>query len=302
MSNQVLEVPALAPPSRARDLWVGVTESFAVLWKNKLAAFGFCCIVLLLFVALLAPLLAPHDPLEMSIRNRLAKPTADHLLGTDIYGRDILSRIMYGARITVSVAGAATFMACFFGVPIGAVAGFFGGKLDAVLMRLMDAILAFPGTLLAIALVAAIGQGLFGVFIAIGFNDIPGYARIVRGTTLSQREKEYVEAARMVGESELRILFSHILPNCMSPILIRVSLDFAGAILIESSLSFLGLGIPPPAPSWGLMLSEARGYMEVAPLTAIFPGIAISLAILGFNLLGDGLRDIFDPRLAESGK
>jgi ABC-type dipeptide/oligopeptide/nickel transport system permease subunit len=303
MNEHVLQIPAISPfRIWLYDFQTGFTDSLKVIWKNRLAAFGLCTVILLVSVALLTPLLAPHDPLEMSIKNRLATPTADHLLGTDIYGRDILSRIMYGARITMTVATGATVIACSFGVLIGAIAGFFGGKVDAVLMRLMDAILAFPGTLLAITLVAALGQGLFGVFIAIGSHSIPSFSRIVRGSVLSQKEKEYVEAARMVGDSERRILFSQILPNCMSPIFVKISLEFATAILIESSLSFLGLGVPPPAPSWGLMLSEARGYMEVAPLTAIFPGVTISLAILGFNLVGDGLRDVYDPRLSESGK
>lgn len=303
MNERVLEIPAISPTRiRLHNVWTGFRESLAVLLKNRLAAFGLCLVVLLVLVALLTPLLAPHDPLEMSIKNRLAAPSGDHLLGTDIYGRDILSRIMHGARITLTVAAGAVLISCVLGVPLGAIAAYSGGKADAVIMRIMDAILAFPGTLLAIALVAALGQGMMGVFIAIGSHQIPSYARIVRGSVLSQREKEYVEAARMVGESERRILFSQILPNCMSPIIVRMTMEFAVAILIESSLSFLGLGVPPPAPSWGLMLSEARGYMEVAPLTAIFPGVAISLAILGFNLLGDGLRDVFDPRLAESGR
>jgi ABC-type dipeptide/oligopeptide/nickel transport system permease subunit len=182
---------------------------------------------------------------------------------------------------------------------VGAVSAYAGGWTDAVVMRFVDAFLAFPGRLLAIALVAAMGPSFLTFYLAIGLTSIPGYIRVVRATVLSQKEREYVEAARMTGEFEFRILFFQILPNCIAPILVLVSLDFAHAILVESSLSFLGLGFPPPAPSWGLMLSEARGYMELAPHVAIFPGLVISLAILGFNLLGDGLRDIFDPRQYE---
>jgi peptide/nickel transport system permease protein len=236
----------------------------------------------------------------MNLADRLMRPSAEHLLGTDSYGRDIFTRLVYGGRIAMRVAFGAVLLAVAIGVPLGALSGYAGGWVDTVVMRCIDTFLAFPGRLLAITLVAALGPTFLTLCLAIGVTSVPGYARVVRAGVLSQKEKEYVEAARMTGEPELRILFGQILSNCIAPILVLVSLDFAHAILVESSLSFLGLGFPPPAPSWGLMLSEARGYMELAPHVAIIPGLVISITILGFNLIGDGLRDIFDPRQYES--
>ena len=242
------------------------------------------------------PYLATHDAYEINIAKRLQGPSAEHWLGTDFLGRDTYSRLVFGARTAFQVAIGAVFLGAFFGIPIGAVSGFAGRWVDSVLMRFMDAIIAFPGRLLAIALVASLGGGLFSLYIALGVNSIPSYARIIRGVVLSQREKEYVEAARMTGESDLKILFFQVLPNCLSPLLVRLSLDFGHAILAESSLSFLGLGLPPPTASWGLMLKEVTPFLQLQPMAAFFPGLTISLIILGFNLLGDGLRDVFDPR------
>ena len=273
--------------------------SLAVLLRNRLASLGLVLVLLISFVAIFAPYLITHDPLEMNLPERIQAPSAAHLLGTDIYGRDLFTRIVLGSRIAMRVAVGAVLLAVLIGVPLGALSGYAGGWTDTIVMRLVDAFLAFPGRLLAIALVAAMGPNFLTFYLAIGLTSIPGYVRVVRASVLSQKEKEYVEAARMTGEFEFRILFVQILPNCIAPILVLVSLDFAHAILVESSLSFLGLGFPPPAPSWGLMLSEARGYMELAPHVAVIPGLVISLAILGFNLLGDGLRDIFDPRQYE---
>ncbi|HEY3303581.1 MAG TPA: ABC transporter permease [Candidatus Binatia bacterium] len=276
-----------------------LAASFAVLLRNRLSALGLFLVLMVLLTALLAPYLTTHDPFQMNLPDRLQNPSTAHLMGTDIYGRDIFTRVVLGSRIAMRVAMGAVLLAVLIGVPIGAVSGYAGGWTDTVVMRIVDAFLAFPGRLLAIALVAAMGPNFLTFYLAIGLTSIPGYVRIVRASVLSQKEKEYVEAARMTGESEFRTLFFQILPNCVAPILVLVSLDFAHAILVESSLSFLGLGFPPPAPSWGLMLSEARGYMELAPHVAIIPGLVISLTILGFNLLGDGLRDIFDPRQYE---
>jgi peptide/nickel transport system permease protein len=273
--------------------------AFAVLLRNRLSALGLFLVLMVLLTALFAPYLTTHDPFQMNLPDRLQNPSTAHLMGTDIYGRDIFTRVVLGSRIAMRVAMGAVLLAVLIGVPIGAVSGYAGGWTDTVVMRIVDAFLAFPGRLLAIALVAAMGPNFLTFYLAIGLTSIPGYVRIVRASVLSQKEKEYVEAARMTGESEFRTLFFQILPNCVAPILVLVSLDFAHAILVESSLSFLGLGFPPPAPSWGLMLSEARGYMELAPHVAIVPGLVISLTILGFNLLGDGLRDIFDPRQYE---
>ena len=267
-----------------------------VIARNRLALFGAMIVSLWLLTALLAPVMATHDPYDVNIAQRLKSPTVDHWLGTDYLGRDTYSRIVFGARTAFQVAIGAVFLGAFFGIPIGAVAGFAGRWVDSALMRLMDAIIAFPGRLLAIALVASMGGGLWSLYIALGVNSIPSYARIVRGVVLSQKEKEYVEAARMTGESNMSILFMQVLPNCLSPLLVRLSLDFGHAILAESSLSFLGLGMPPPTASWGLMLKEVTPFLQIQPMAAFFPGLTISLIILGFNLLGDCLRDVFDPR------
>jgi peptide/nickel transport system permease protein len=270
-----------------------------VIVRNRLALLGVVIVGTWLLTALLAPYIATHDPYEISIVNRLKGPSAEHWLGTDSLGRDTFSRLVFGARTAFQVAIGAVFLGAFFGIPIGAISGFAGRWVDAILMRFMDAIIAFPGRLLAIALVASLGGGLFSLYIALGINSIPSYARIVRGVVLSQKEKEYVEAARMTGESSLSILFLQVLPNCLSPLLVRLSLDFGHAILAESSLSFLGLGLPPPTASWGLMLKEVTPFLQLQPMAAFFPGLTISLIILGFNLLGDGLRDVFDPRQYE---
>ena len=267
-----------------------------VIARNRLALLGVVIVGTWLLTALLAPYIATHDAYEINIANRLKGPSADHWLGTDSLGRDTYSRLVFGARTAFQVAIGAVFLGAVFGIPIGAIAGFTGRWVDAILMRFMDAIIAFPGRLLAIALVASLGGGLFSLYIALGVNSIPSYARIVRGVVLSQKEKEYVEAARMTGESSLTILFFQVLPNCLSPLLVRLSLDFGHAILAESSLSFLGLGLPPPTASWGLMLKEVTPFLQLQPMAAFFPGLTISLIILGFNLLGDGLRDVFDPR------
>jgi ABC-type dipeptide/oligopeptide/nickel transport system permease subunit len=267
-----------------------------VIARNRLALGGVLIVAIWLATALFAPFLATHDPYEINIGNRLKNPSLEHWLGTDSLGRDTYSRMVFGARTAFQVAIGAVFIGAFLGIPIGAIAGFGGRWMDAALMRLMDAIIAFPGRLLAIALVASMGGGLLSLYIALGVNSIPSYARIVRAVVLAQKEKEYVQAARMTGESETNILFRQVLPNCLSPLLVRLSLDFANAILAESSLSFLGLGMPPPTASWGLMLKEVTPFLQLQPMAAFFPGLTISLIILGFNLLGDGLRDVLDPR------
>ncbi len=270
-----------------------------VIARNRMALFGVVIVGVWLLTALLAPFMATHDAYEINIAQRLKSPSADHWLGTDYLGRDTYSRIVFGARTAFQVAFGAVFLGAFFGIPIGAIAGFAGRWVDSALMRVMDAIIAFPGRLLAIALVASLGGGLYSLYLALGINAIPSYARIVRGVVMSQKQKEYVEAARMTGESNWNILFLQVLPNCMSPLLVRLSLDFGHAILAESSLSFLGLGLPPPTASWGLMLKEVTPFLQLQPMAAFFPGLTISLIILGFNLLGDGLRDVFDPRQYE---
>ena len=267
--------------------------------ENRLASVGALIVVSMFVVAVFAPQLALHDPDEVLIRNRLAPLSATHPFGTDQFGRDTYSRVIYGARISIIAGVGSVGMALTVGVLLGAVSGFSGRVLDNVIMRVMDAIMAFPGLLLAIALMAALGSSLTNVCIALAIRYTPHFARLVRASVLKEREKEYVEAARVQGESDPRVLFHQILPNCVSPVLVQGTLDFAQAIIAESALSFLGIGIPPPTSSWGIILQGARTYMEFYPWGAIFPGLAIMLSVLGFNLLGDGLRDVFDPRLSE---
>lgn len=251
----------------------------------------------ILLAAIALPLLIPWDPTQMNIRNALQTPNATHWLGTDHFGRDTLSRLAHGARISLQVALSATAVALIGGVILGSVAGYAGGMIDTLLMRFLDGFMAFPGILLAIALVAALGSGLFSLIVAIGIVSIPRFARVVRGTVLQKKELDYIVAARALGKPDWLILLTEILPNCMAPIIVQITLRLPTTILSEASLSFLGLGAPPPAPSWGRMLNDARGFMEISPELAIFPGIAIFLTVLGFNLLGDGLRDVLDPRL-----
>jgi ABC-type dipeptide/oligopeptide/nickel transport system permease subunit len=296
MQQEAIPGPLWTAGDSARARVSGALAALRVIARNRLALVGMIIVTTWLLTALLAPFMATHDPYEISIATRLQGPSFEHWLGTDYLGRDTYSRIVFGARTAFQVAIGAVFIGAFLGIPIGAVAGFGGRWIDAALMRLMDAIIAFPGRLLAIALVASLGGGLFSLYIALGVNSIPSYARIVRAVVLAQKEKEYVQAARMTGESELNILFFQVLPNCLSPLLVRLSLDFANAVLAESSLSFLGLGLPPPTASWGLMLKEVTPFLQLQPMAAFFPGLTISLIILGFNLLGDGLRDVFDPR------
>jgi peptide/nickel transport system permease protein len=296
-----VEPETLSPPVSTPTEEAGLTSSrfaaaFRVIARNRLALLGLCIVSAALFAALFAPWLATHDPYEINIVGRLQAPSADHWLGTDFLGRDTYSRIVFGARTAFTIAAGAVLLGALFGVPLGAVAGFSGRWIDSMIMRIMDAIMAFPGRLLAIALVASAGGGFASLYVALGLSAIPSNARIVRSAVLAQREREYVEAARMSGESDFAILFFQVLPNCLSPLLVRLSLEFAHAILAESSLSFLGLGLPPPTPSWGLMLKEVTPFLQLQPLAAFFPGLTISVVILGFNLLGDGLRDIFDPR------
>lgn len=273
-----------------------LVEAGRVIARNRLALLGLVIVSMGVLTALFAPYLATYDPYEINIAKRLQAPGLEHWLGTDFLGRDTYSRIVFGARTAFEIAAGAVFLGALFGIPLGAIAGFAGRWADSTIMRFMDAIMAFPGRLLAIALVASAGGGFASLYIALGLSSIPSNARIVRSAVLSQKEREYVEAARMSGESEFYILFFQVLPNCLSPLLVRLSLEFAHAILAESSLSFLGLGLPPPTASWGLMLKEVTPFLQLQPMAAFFPGLTISLIILGFNLLGDGLRDIFDPR------
>lgn len=287
----------LSPKSKWNDRIARFKDRFGDLIKNRLAFLGIIIVSFVVSAAVLAPLIQVYDPLDQNIADRLQTPTLQHIYGTDQFGRDVWARIVNGARIALLVGVIAVGIGVLFGLPIGAIAGYYRGWLDQIIMRAMDALLAVPPILMALVIVAILGGSLFNVMIAIGFVYIPRFARVIRGSVLSEREKEYVEAAKMVGESDLSILFRQILPNCLSPLIVQATVFIAYAILTEAALSFLGLGVAPPEPSWGSMLNEARLFIESDPLLAIIPGLAISITVLGFNLLGDGLRDILDPRL-----
>jgi peptide/nickel transport system permease protein len=265
--------------------------------RDKLAIAGLVIIVLFVIAAVFAPLLAPYDPTAQKILLRRQPPSRLHWMGLDEVGRDIFSRLIYGARISLQIGLLSVTLAIVIGSMLGAIAGFVGGWLDDLIMRLMDILLAFPGLLLAIAVVSILGPGLMNMMYAIAFVSIPAYARIMRASVLSVKEQEFVVAARAVGVPTMRILWREILPNSFTPVLVAGTLGIATAILDAAGLSFLGLGARPPTPEWGSMLGEGRGSVFTAPHIVIFPGLAIMLNVLGFNLLGDGLRDALDPRL-----
>lgn len=255
---------------------------------------------LVIFAALFAPILAPYDPIDTAPRDSLNGPSASHWLGTDQLGRDVLSRIIYGSRVSVLVGVVAVGLALTVGVPLGLVSGYFGGLVDHAIMRAMDAIIAFPALVLALAIVGAVGPGTFQIMVAIGIASVPLYARLTRGQVLTIREQDYVQAARSLGASDVRVLARHILPNSLSPLIVQASLGVAFAILAEAGLSFLGVGVRPPTPTWGGMLSTALPMIERASYLSVFPGIAIFLTVLAINMLGDALRDVLDPRLRGS--
>jgi peptide/nickel transport system permease protein len=266
------------------------------LLKNFAFTSGLLLTVALVVIALAAPLLAPHDPNVQDTARRLEQPTRAHPLGLDDLGRDVLSRILYGARVSLRVGFSVVILASLIGVTLGAISGYFGGMIDVLVMRLCDILLAFPGILLAIALVAVMGPSLNNVIMALATIGWVGYARLVRGQVLKVREMEYVTAAKALGAKSPRVIVLHVLPNVINPVIVMATLGLAGAILAEASLSFLGLGVQPPTPSWGAMLTAGRRYLGLANHLAIFPGAAIMLAVMGLNFLGDGLIDALDPK------
>jgi peptide/nickel transport system permease protein len=267
--------------------------------RNRLAMAGLVVVGILLLVAAFAPWIAPHDPLAQDLSRRLLPPgTSGNLLGTDDFGRDILSRLIYGARITLYIIALVAVTAPVLGLLIGTVAGYFGGWIDAALMRLTDIFLAFPRLILALALVAVLGPGIENAVLAIALTAWPPYARVARAETLTVRSSDYIAAIRLQGASAPRIIAGHVVPMCLPSVVIRVTLDMAGVILIAAGLGFLGLGVLPPAPEWGLMISTGRKYLFEQWWVATMPGLAIFIVSLGFNLLGDGLRDVLDPRSA----
>ena len=275
-------------------------EYWLQLKKNKSALAGLAIIIIFIVTAVFAPLIATHDPIEQNIDQRLSKPFENgYLLGSDDFGRDIFSRIVYGARISLVIGSIAIGISLLFGVSIGLLSAYYGGLLDIIVMRLIDIMLAFPYILLAIVIVATLGPSLQNAMIAIGIVGIPSFARIVRASVLAEKESDYVLAERSLGVSDIELMFGSILPNCLAPIIVQTTLRYAGTILSSAALSFLGLGTQPPTPEWGLMLASAKQFVDTAWWVVTFPGLAILFSVLGFNLLGDGLRDVLDPRLQE---
>lgn len=274
-------------------------EVWSRFYKNKLAFFGFMIIMMYMILALFAPLITPYGPLEMNPNQALQPPSAEHWFGTDQFGRDILSRMIYGSQISLKVGLISVGISLACGVTMGVVAAFYGRWVDTLLSRMTDVFFSFPDILLALVIMAVLGPSLTNVMIAIGIVYTPIFARISRGAALAVKEAQYIEAARSIGVSSLTIIRRHVLPNSLAPIIVQATLSFAFAILAEAALSFLGLGVEPDSPSWGIMLNEGKDWMELAWWTAVFPGLAITLAVFSFNVMGDGLRDALDPSLQE---
>ena len=291
-----ISAPALTGPvtaSESRTLW---HRAFTQLWSNKKALVGSVMLLSMVVVAVLAPVLAPYDPTELGVGPLLSQPSPSNLLGTDNFGRDSFSRLVYGARISLSAAFGVIACSLAIGVSIGLVTGYFGGMFDYLMMRLVEMLFAFPWVLIALAMAAILGPGLKTVLISLVIVYSPILVRLTRSVVLTIREQEYIEAARAIGQGNMLIMFRHILPNTLSPIIIQSTSIMGFSILAEAAISYLGLGTRPPTPSWGLGLSEGAAYLWMAPHLVIFPGLAIAYVVMSFNFLGDGLRDILDPK------
>lgn len=286
----------LVAPAHEQASWVVVSKR---LLRNKAFVFGGSIVVVFLLLAFFPQLFTQYNPIEKNLDARLLPPSAAHWFGTDDLGRDICARIIYGAQVSLRVGLLSVGIALIVGSLIGVIAGYFGGMVGEVLMRGIDIILAFPSILLAILIVAILGPGLNNAMIAIGIVNVPLYARLLRSTTLQVRNQEFIEASHAMGASHTRIIAFHILPNCLSPLIVQATLGIGAAILETAGLSFLGLGAQPPTPEWGTMLSNAKDFIRTAPWTLTFPGLAIMGVVVAFNLMGDGLRDLFDPRTAK---
>jgi peptide/nickel transport system permease protein len=286
------DTPGSRWQARLGRAWFGWQQFFS----NRLAMFGLVIVLLLVFVAIFAPWLAPHNPIGADLGNRLKPPGEGGVFGTDQLGRDILSRLIYGARYTLMIVTLVAITAAPVGLAIGTAAGYFGGWVDEVLMRITDVFLAFPRLILALAFVAALGPGIENAILAIAITAWPPYARISRAETITVRNTDYIAAARLQGMSDIRLLWGQVMPMCVSSVIVRVTLDMAGIILTAAGLGFLGLGAQPPAPEWGAMISAGRQFLLQQWWVATVPGLAIFTVSLGFNLLGDGLRDVLDPR------
>lgn len=285
------------PPRMERGAYKRMLDELV---SNRAAVLGALILIAFILFAIFAEPLTPYDPLQRDARGRLAPPTLEHPFGTDTLGRDVLARVLYGGRVSMIVGFSAIVVAGLTGISLGLIAGYFGGALDNAIMRVMDVILAFPGLILAIWLVAIFGSSLTNLVLAIAFFNIPTFARLSRGSTLSAREMDYVVAAQSMGASPLRILWKHIFPAVSGPLIVLATLSVSGAIVTGASLSFLGLGVDPPTPEWGAMLADGRSHLRNAWWIAFFPGIAITLVVVALNLLGDGLRDALDPRVLQS--
>ena len=281
-------IPGAAPAAQRWRRAIGL---------NPLAAAGIVLVVIFTVLAIFAPWIAPYDPADINLPTRLSGPSAAHWLGTDELGRDMLSRIIYGARISMLVGSSVVAVALILGLIVGCIAGYYGGRVDRIVnIVIMNAFLSFPGILLAIAFVAFLGPGIFNLILALSIGGWVGYARLVRAQVLATREREFIEAARALGASDWRVITRHVLPNMIQPVIVQAAIGMAGAILAEATMSFLGLGVPPPAASWGSMLNDGRAHLFDAPHLVLFPAIAVMLAVLSFNFIGDALRDYLDPR------
>jgi peptide/nickel transport system permease protein len=295
---ETLVTPNVKTKPNARPRLQSMKKALSRLFQNKFGVLGGLFLLLLVILAVFAPWLAPYNPVKQDYMSVLQPPSAKHWFGTDALGRDILSRIIYGAQVSLKAGIISVGIALVIGVPVGLISGYFKGFWDEIIiMRVTDAMLSFPSLVLALTLAAVLGAGLNNAMIAIGLVYTPTFIRLVRGEVLAQREREYVEAARSSGISHWRIMLFHILPNAWAPIMVQATLSVAGAILAEASLSFLGLGTQPPTPSWGAMLSEGQGYLTQAPWMSIWPGVFIFLAVMSINVFGDAVRDMLDPKL-----
>ncbi|MDI9448309.1 MAG: ABC transporter permease [Bacillota bacterium] len=267
--------------------------------KNKMALIGLAIILLLVIVAAIAPVFVPHHPYEQDLEKAFLPPSLEYPFGTDDFGRCIFSRIIFGTRISLAIGVVVTAISAVTGIILGMLAGFYSGIVDEVIMRIVDIFLAFPGLILALVIAGLLGPGMFNVLFALSLVGWMGYARVVRGVVLAEKEKNFVETARALGAGSLYIMYRHLLPNVLAPVIVMATLGIGQAILAAAGLSFLGLGAQPPVPVWGSMLNDGKMYLQTAPHLTIFPGLAIMITVLSFNFLGDGLRDLFDPRLRE---
>ena len=298
-NTRTVEPSNLSPDPNSNPRFKNSKIVYRKLKKNKSAMIGGFFIFFIIIVAIIGPYLTPYAPDTQNLVNKLQTPSGDHWFGTDNFGRDIFSRVIHGTGLTLLVGFFSVLLGATIGILLGIIGGYYGGRTDSIIMRFMDILLAFPGILLALAIVTVLGGSLVNVIIAVAISSIPVFARIVRGSTLSVKKLEYIDAMKALGASDTRIIFKHIFPNITSPIIVQATLNIATAILSASGLSFLGLGAQPPTPEWGAMLSDGRNFLYNAPHVALFPGLAIVVVVLAFNMLGDGLRDAFDPKTKE---